>query len=632
MADPFSIAALSIKVTASTAQLIVDLNALRGRYKAVPRNVQLFTTQVSALRSATSSLAVWLKKTEVDDDKRKKSEDAAHQQLKRDLHDLLEGCDLLIAVIAEHIKNVRKDTEGVGFAVKTRYVWGEKELEDHRKALGYQCDALMFILKCLELSDKTATPPAINSTETRQLIALAKDSASSILSRDDSSQRSNEGQGPIEFGSSSTLERPSAYIFEELLQQSQPYVEASRSPTDTRSSLSPRSSTETETPSSSITGASSNDTTLQTPKMADAKKIAQLEEKVKHQDFVISRLKREKEGIKILSQYITDCSTLQLQLEEREMNLQAATERIQGQREELGKMETSLQLAVVEVRNQQEKHERTVTDMNSRLSSLQQKAHTAWDELGQSNISKQSLEKRLLEDSEAHGDSEPCQLTDSFNRASLLEERDTTTILSETKTVLEAERDRLEQHLKLMAFDVVELQEKLEKESADFVSCAANFVACGKDVEVLHEELKHQKVALSAIQNQYEQRELELQQGSVKLADEFQRFMAICTRVQSNSTEGTNKPVEPTEPTFNKLGNGSTAQTAEKDVPRVSWGQTLPPQTIGQSKNEAESKRPRTFNDIPPFRETLRIARGGSSTKSPSQRKKRFPVNTTHNA
>lgn len=64
---------------------------------------------------------------------------------------LLDGCDLVLAIIAEHVASIRKGSLDIDRGTKARFVWGEGDLAEHQQALGYQCNALMLILACFQL-------------------------------------------------------------------------------------------------------------------------------------------------------------------------------------------------------------------------------------------------------------------------------------------------------------------------------------------------------------------------------------------------------------------------------------------------------------------------------------------------
>ena len=155
MPEPVTIVALCLKVSSSAAQLIIDLNTLKARYRTVERNLQLLSSQVSALRSASSSLQAWLqvseKRSSGGSKKGNSPVDEDRSELEAELRDLLHGSNLLLTDISEHLHGVVKEKDNVGVAAKTSYLWVENELDDTRKALGYQCDALLLVLQCLQM-------------------------------------------------------------------------------------------------------------------------------------------------------------------------------------------------------------------------------------------------------------------------------------------------------------------------------------------------------------------------------------------------------------------------------------------------------------------------------------------------
>jgi hypothetical protein len=67
----------------------------------------------------------------------------------------------------------------------------------------------------------------------------------------------------------------------------------------------------------------------------EASRADEFERKAKDLEFANEKLTRENQAIKIVSQYITDCTVLQSQLGERDKNLQIALENIEQQRASL---------------------------------------------------------------------------------------------------------------------------------------------------------------------------------------------------------------------------------------------------------------------------------------------------------
>lgn len=158
-----------------------------------------------------------------------------------------------------------------------------------------------------------------------EAVQLAEDAASSILSKDASSSL-HSYNSRIEFGAKTAVAERIWLTVDADLEKSDPYLY--HKPDGYYDEAYYDVSEESVQTSFTATDNVSSTNDLLRARIAD------LERQVADREFEIQRLKREKDGLRIVTQYISDNSVLQHQIEEREKSLHLATEALETHRQE----------------------------------------------------------------------------------------------------------------------------------------------------------------------------------------------------------------------------------------------------------------------------------------------------------
>jgi len=175
--------------------------AWQVRYKNVAKNINLITVQLSTFKAAIVLLSSCLER---------RVTALVHQDdLVVELSASLDACSSIVAAVQDQVgrigtKSVNKSM--LDFRSRVKYLWDEKSVNDCVRMLEVQVQALSFLIQVLQLSSVSAQRSLLSSAERRSILDRARDDASSINPRHESttlsSQRTPDGDsivGPFAF-------------------------------------------------------------------------------------------------------------------------------------------------------------------------------------------------------------------------------------------------------------------------------------------------------------------------------------------------------------------------------------------------------------------------------------------------
>jgi hypothetical protein len=143
--DPATIVGLvasCMTICVKAGKLSRDLKDLRTRFKNVEHAITIVSAQVAAISASTSRLSYWLE-----------SSSSSHEygRIVSEFTPVLESCDALLALVQEHVTNVKGTSDSLIFRSRLKHMWNESTLQRYREDLGSQVQALSLMIQCIRL-------------------------------------------------------------------------------------------------------------------------------------------------------------------------------------------------------------------------------------------------------------------------------------------------------------------------------------------------------------------------------------------------------------------------------------------------------------------------------------------------
>ncbi|KAK3075559.1 hypothetical protein LTR53_000997 [Teratosphaeriaceae sp. CCFEE 6253] len=202
--DPASIIGLvgsCVTIIARAGVVAGDIHDLSLRYKNVAKNVNLITVQLSTFKAAIVLLSSCLE--------RRVTTLVHRADLVVELGASLAACSSIISAVQEQVAGVSAksgSTSVLDFMTRIKHMWDEKSVNDCVRMLEVQVQALSFLIQVLQLNSADAQRSLLSSSERRSVLDRARDDASSVSPRFESStmrsQRTADGDsivGPFAF-------------------------------------------------------------------------------------------------------------------------------------------------------------------------------------------------------------------------------------------------------------------------------------------------------------------------------------------------------------------------------------------------------------------------------------------------
>lgn len=142
--DPISVTGLAVSVVTivdRVAKSINSLHTLRIRYSNADLTTRLLIGQLSTLKAALSEISRWITGSLADAPR--------HEQLTLDLMNSIEGCEILLTLLDDHISSFQRN-ENLSVRDKARLLWGENASNQYQTLLNNQINALNLFLLALQ--------------------------------------------------------------------------------------------------------------------------------------------------------------------------------------------------------------------------------------------------------------------------------------------------------------------------------------------------------------------------------------------------------------------------------------------------------------------------------------------------